>query len=60
MNQEQFQDHVDNMIVNARAFFPPNQEFYQLVLDYVETLKTLKENTTENFEDVVFPPFPAV
>lgn len=60
MNQQQFQDYVDQLIVNAKESFPHNQEFYLLVQDYIKTIKTLKENTTENFEDVVFPSFPAV
>jgi len=60
MNQQQFQDYTDDLIVNATAFFPTDQSFYLLILSHIEELKTLKENTTENFDDVVFPPFPAV
>lgn len=61
MTQNEFISLIDARIdVAKRSGFPHSLEFYQLILDHIATLESLKTDSVAPYEDIVIPPFPAI
>lgn len=59
MNQDQFTRLIDCKIWTAEECSTSHStEFDKLIADHVDELKAIKDRTTDNFDAVVFPPFP--
>ena len=60
MNQQQFLDTINFRIDGANLTpLPPTVEIFNEIKEHIKDLENLRDNTSENFDDVVIPDFPA-
>ena len=61
MTQDEFIALIDGRIeVAKRCGLPHSLEFYQLIMDHIAALESLKTDSVAPYEDIVIPPFPAI